>query len=276
MIKNIIFLLTLNQLFIYASQVDTLIVQSESMNKSISNIVILPDNYSEENQLPAIYLLHGYSDNHETWMNNAPKIKEYADKYNVIIVCPDANYSSWYFDSPIDDSIKYETYISSELVKSVDRNYNTIDNRNGRAITGLSMGGHGAFYLSFKHQDVWGAAGSISGGVDIVPFPSSWDISKQLGKYSDFPENWKNNSVINMVDLLQRDSLKLIFDCGIDDFFYDANFRLHNTLKEKNIPHDYTERPGMHNWDYFSNSVEYHILFFKRYFNKLSLIKNKI
>ena len=48
------------------------------------------------------------------------------------------------------------------------------------------------------------------------------------------------------------------------------------TLKEKNIPHDYTERPGMHNWDYFSNSVEYHILFFKRYFNKLSLIKNKI
>jgi|TARA_B110000263_G_C15294872_1_gene505115 S-formylglutathione hydrolase FrmB len=276
MIKNIIFLLTLNQLFIYASQVDTLIVQSESMNKSISNIVILPDNYSEENQLPVIYLLHGYSDNHETWMNNAPKIKEYADKYNVIIVCPDANYSSWYFDSPIDDSIKYETYISSELVKSVDRNYNTIDNRNGRAITGLSMGGHGAFYLSFKHQDVWGAAGSISGGVDIVPFPSSWDISKQLGKYSDFPENWKNNSVINMVDLLQRDSLKLIFDCGIDDFFYDANFRLHNTLKEKNIPHDYTERPGMHNWDYFSNSVEYHILFFKRYFNKLSLIKNKI
>jgi len=134
----------------------------------------------------------------------------------------------------------------------------------------------GAFYLSFKHQDVWGAAGSISGGVDIVPFPSSWDISKQLGKYSDFPENWKNNSLINMVDLLQRDSLKLIFDCGIDDFFYDANFRLHNTLKEKNIPHDYTERPGMHNWDYFSNSVEYHILFFKRYFNKLSLIKNKI
>lgn len=276
MIKKIIFLLTLNQLFIYASQVDTLIVQSESMNKSISNIVILPDNYSEENQLPVIYLLHGYSDNHETWINNAPKIKEYADKYNVIIVCPDANYSSWYFDSPIDDSIKYETYISSELVKSVDRNYNTIDNRNGRAITGLSMGGHGAFYLSFKHQDVWGAAGSISGGVDIVPFPSSWDISKQLGKYSDFTENWKNNSVINMVDLLQKDSLKLIFDCGIDDFFYDANFRLHNTLKEKNIPHDYTERPGMHNWDYFSNSVEYQILFFKRYFNKLSLIKNKI
>ena len=273
MIKKIIFLLTLNQLFIYASQVDTLIVQSESMNKSISNIVILPDNYSEENQLPVIYLLHGYSDNHETWINNAPKIKEYADKYNVIIVCPDANYSSWYFDSPIDDSIKYETYISSELVKSVDRNYNTIDNRNGRAITGLSMGGHGAFYLSFKHQDVWGAAGSISGGVDIVPFPSSWDISKQLGKYSDFTENWKNNSVINMVDLLQKDSLKLIFDCGIDDFFYDANFRLHNTLKEKNIPHDYTERPGMHNWDYFSNSVEYHILFFKRYFNKLSLVK---
>ncbi len=45
------------------------------------------------------------------------------------------------------------------------------------------MGGHGAFYLAFKHQDIWGAAGSMSGGVDIRPFPNKWDLAKRLGNY---------------------------------------------------------------------------------------------
>ena len=273
--RLLIFLFTINQLFLFASEIDTLNVYSDSMKKSISNIIILPNSYSLNNDpLPVVYLLHGFSDNYKTWINNAPEIKDYVDKHNVIIVCPDGNYSSWYFDSPIDKSLKYETYISKELVKSVDLNYNTLKNKEGRAITGLSMGGHGAFYLAFKHQDVWGAAGSISGGVDIVPFYNAggstrWDIPKRLGKFSDYPNNWINNSVINMVHLLKGDSLRLTFDCGIDDFFYNSNIRLHKVLKEEKIPHDFTERPGSHNWKYFSNSIEYHIIYFKKFFNEV-------
>lgn len=272
MIKKILFfLLFLNYLSLYSSEVDTLIVQSESMNKSISNLVIVPEDYSlNTNSLPVIYLLHGYDNDQNTWLNKFPKLKEYADNYNVIIVCPDGEFSSWYFDSPIDENFKYETYISSELVDSVDKNYNTIKNRNARAITGHSMGGHGALYLSFKHQDIWGAAGSMSGGVDLVPFPSSWDISKRLGTYSDYPENWNNNSVINMVNLLKTGNLKLILDCGVDDFFYDANLRLHNSLKEKKIPHDYIERSGSHDWDYWKNSLGYQILFFNKFFEEIN------
>ena len=40
-----------------------------------------------------------------------------------------------------------------------------------RAISGLSMGGHGALWSAIRHKDVFGAAGSMSGGVDIRPFP---------------------------------------------------------------------------------------------------------
>ncbi|WP_242499227.1 alpha/beta hydrolase family protein [Flavobacterium sp. 140616W15] len=80
------------------------------------------------------------------------------------------------FDSPIDTTFKYETYVIDELVPFIDKNYKTITSREGRAISGLSMGGHGALYLSFKHQEVFGAAGSMSGGVDFRPFPEKWDI----------------------------------------------------------------------------------------------------
>lgn len=274
--KKIIFLfLLLNSFLIHASKVDTLKVYSKSMNKLIKNIVIVPDTKGDEKEsLPVVYLLHGHTDKSDTWFKKVPEIKDYADKYNLIIVCPDGGYSSWYLDSPINKKIQYETYISKELIKLVDTKYNTLKKRSGRAITGLSMGGHGAFYLSFKHQNIWGAAGSISGGLDITPYypeggESRWNLIEALGNQNEFPENWENNSVINMLDLISEDSLKLIFDCGIDDFFYDANFRLHKKLVERNIPHDYTERPGGHNWDYFPNSLEYHFLFFQKFFNQV-------
>ncbi len=61
----------------------------------------------------------------------------------MILVCPDGGYNSWYFDSPIDLTSKYETHISNEVVNYIDTNYKTIPDRNHRVITGLSMGGMG-------------------------------------------------------------------------------------------------------------------------------------
>lgn len=252
---------------VVASKVDTLTIVSKSMNKEIKNIVVTPDSYaSNDNPLPVFYVLHGAGGGHYSWLKFYPEIIDYADKYNVILVFPDGDKFSWYFDSPIDSSFRYETYISVELIDSIDKGYNTIDHKNGRAITGLSMGGHGAFYLAFKHTDIWGAAGSISGGLDIRPFPAGWKISERLGTYSEYPENWEQNTIINMTHLIEKQSLQLIFDCGIDDFFYDANKRMHEKLVRQKIPHDYIERPGSHTLDYFKNSIKYHFLFFNDYF----------
>ncbi|MCM4151450.1 esterase family protein [Arenibacter sp. N53] len=251
----------------FASQVDTLYVQSGSMNKSIANLVILPDSYTEQKQgYSVLYLLHGAGGDHTDWVTKVSAIKQYADAYNMIIVCPDGSRTSWYFDSPVDPSMRYETYVSEELVQSVDKKYNTLANRKSRAITGLSMGGHGAFYLAFRHQDVWGAAGSMSGGLDIRPFPENWDLSQRLGDYAVNPDQWEDNTVINMVHLLKKDNLKLIFDCGINDFFYVANNRMHQKLMERNIPHDYIERPGSHNWDYWANAIQYQLMYFDAFF----------
>ena len=185
-----------------------------------------------------------------------------------MIVCPDGNFGSWYFDSPVDPAWKYETYITTELVNYIDKNYATVKKRSGRAITGLSMGGHGALYLAFKHQGVFGAAGSMSGGVDIRAFPLNWDIAARLGKYSEYPKRWDDNSVINLTHLLTPNSLALIIDCGTADFFYNVNTLLHEKLLYYNIPHDFISRPGGHSWEYWTNSVQYQGLFFHQIFIK--------
>jgi S-formylglutathione hydrolase FrmB len=253
---------------VWAVKVDTVETYSASMKKNIKAVVITPDSYSSGKEFPVVYLLHGYSGNYSDWVKKAPFMQQAADTYQSIIVCPDGNFSSWYWDSPIDASWRYETYVSQELVKWIDDHYKTIKARTGRAITGLSMGGHGALYLAFKHQDVFGAAGSMSGGVDIRPFPNNWDMAKRLGTYAQAPENWEKNTVINLLHLLTPGSLAIIMDCGTEDFFFRVNNNLHEKMLERNIAHDYITRPGGHNWNYWNNAVNYQLLFMKQYFDK--------
>ncbi len=250
-----------------AAVIDTIQVYSKSMQKNVPVVVIRPDNYTPSVELPVVYLLHGYSGNHLDWITKDKGIEKAADQYNIIIVCPDGGFNSWYWDSPVDPKIKYETFMSDELVSSIDAKYATIKDRKGRGITGLSMGGHGGLYLGIKHQDVFGAAGSMSGGVDIRPFPDNWDMAKQLGTYAEQPERWEKNTVINILNLLKPNSLAIIVDCGTDDFFYKVNENLHQQLIYRNIAHDFITRPGAHNWPYWTNAVKFQLLFMKNYFD---------
>jgi len=255
-----------------AAKTDTIQVFSPSMNKSIKTCVITPDDYKKSNKkFPVVYLLHGYSGNYGSWAKDFKDLARQVDQYGFIVIGVDGNFSSWYFDSPIDPTFKYETYVIKELVPFVDKNYKTIASREGRAISGLSMGGHGALYLSFKHQDVFGAAGSMSGGVDIRPFPENWDIKKRLGTLTEFPENWEKNTVTNMLELVKDNKLKMIIDCGVDDFFMDVNRELHNKMLTLKINHDYIERPGKHNIEYWENSLKFQLLFFDNFFKENKL-----
>ena len=251
-----------------AAKVDTVETYSAAMKKNIKSVVVLPENYSDQKTYPTVYLLHGAGDKFSGWVNKVPAIKKYADQFEMIIVCPDGNVTSWYFDSPVDPTWKYETYVGTELVNFIDGKYRTVKDRKGRAITGLSMGGHGALYLAFKHQDTFGAAGSMSGGVDIRPFPLNWDIAKRLGAKDKFPERWEQNTVVNLIPLLTPNKLAINIDCGRDDFFYNVNIKLHQELLYNNIPHDFTIRPGAHNWDYWANAIGFQLMFFYNNFNK--------
>jgi S-formylglutathione hydrolase FrmB len=261
-------LFLLSQLLLSAARIDTLELRSPSMHKLVRNIVIIPGSYdSNAQRYPVVYLLHGAGGDFSNWPTKDSSLGSYADHYQVIIVCPDGGSTSWYFDSPVDSTMRYETYISNELL------YRTIASKAGRAITGLSMGGHGALYLSFRHPGLYAAAASMSGGVDIRPFPKNWELAKRLGTYESSPQNWENHSVTNLLPLLKDQQLAILFDCGTDDFFYTVNKALHEKMLEQKIPHTYTERPGTHNWAYWKNALPYHLLFFNDVFNRYRLHK---
>ena len=250
-----------------AATVEARDIPSRAMNKTIPAVIAIPDAYvNSTGTYPVVYLLHGFGGNYTSWVQIAP-IGELADRYGVLIVCPEGA-DSWYFDIPADPNYLYETYISGEVVAYMDENFRTVASPAGRAIAGLSMGGHGAMYLALRHKDVFGAAGSMSGGLDIRPFPKNWNLSKRLGKIEENPAEWEARTAINNLSGLQNGELALIIDCGIKDFFLSVNRKFHEALLKEGIDHDYTERPGAHNAAYWKNAVEYQMLFFHDFFGK--------
>jgi len=256
--------------------VDTVNIYSNAMHKVLNCVVIKPDSYKKKKNLfPVVYLLHGYSGKYSDWLIKVPELKDQADRLHLLIVCPDGGFSSWYFDSPIDSTIRYETYIGNEVPTYIDSHYRTIKDRSARAISGLSMGGHGALLLAFRHADMFGACGSMSGGVDLDESKGKFDVMKRIGDTVAQAENWKKYSVLNVIEKKPVQALAIIFDCGVNDFFYEGNKKLHQKMLALKIAHDYIERPGQHDWNYWSNAVDYQLLFFKKYFEKFAKPVNK-
>ena len=266
--KILLSLFVIVSLSAQAGTVDTLEIQSQYLKKGTKFVVIKPTNSNKDENYPVVFLLHGYGGNYAQWSRISPQLAKTADDLKLIFVCPDGGKGSWYFDSPIDSTIRYESYITKELIPYIDANFKTKAEPKYRAGTGLSMGGHGALYLAIRHKELFGAAGSTSGGVDFRPFPNNWDIKVALGPFENNQERWYDNTVVKQVESLTNNQLAIIIDCGVDDFFLTVNRALHEKLLQLKINHDYIERPGGHSSTYWSGNIDYQILYFKKFFEK--------
>jgi S-formylglutathione hydrolase FrmB len=249
------------------------------MQKTYKAAVVLPDSYAKNKKAayPVLYLLHGAFGHFSNWLAKTPDkslVHRLSDQYNLIIVLPEGETFSFYLDSPMDKGSQFETYITQDVIGAIDKTYRTVRGRQGRVISGLSMGGHGALYLSGRHPELFAAAGSMSGALDLstanrrltpeeVKFRQNV-FAPILGTEEANPQLYAANSVMMMADKLRANALPLIIDCGVDDGLIDINRELHRRLVYNHTPHDYAERPGAHTWEYWQNSLPYHVLFFSK------------
>jgi S-formylglutathione hydrolase FrmB len=241
------------------------------MKSDFKAVLIRPDSYKKTKaSYPVVYLLHGYDGRYSDWIKKVPELKSYVDQFQIIIVCPDGHKSSWYFDSPIDSTMRYETYVGIEVPAYIDKTYRTLKDRKTRAITGLSMGGHGGIFLGLKHKETFGGIGSMSGGFDLYASRNRYDISKRIGDTVNYRQNWIDYSVLGMIEKYKVEDTRIMIDCGVDDFFYPANKLLHEKMVKLKIPHEYIERPGNHSWTYWTNAVKYQLFYFTECFKEAS------
>jgi S-formylglutathione hydrolase FrmB len=243
-----------------AAMVDTISVYSASMQKNTRCVVIVPE-ATTNGKVPVLYLLHGFGGDHRSWLQIKPELPRLADEMQMMIVCPNGA-RSWYLDSPVDANIRYETYMTQELLPYIDSHYSTLSNRSGRAIAGLSMGGFGSLSLAIRHPDLYGTVCATSGSVNLLKKTFTYKYRELiLGSEYEHQANWSRNSILTLAGSIQPGELNVMIDCGTEDEWLEENRKLHEILLDRKVPHDFVERPGAHDADYWNNSIDFILLY---------------
>ena len=114
---------------------------AESLGMNTGVTVSLPgERRDRTGDMPVLYLLHGLSDDHTSWVRRTD-IDRYAEEWGVAVIMPEVQ-RSFYCD--MTNGPRYFTYIVDELPALCQRLFRVSARREDNFVAGLSMGGYGA------------------------------------------------------------------------------------------------------------------------------------
>lgn len=142
-------------------------VEGNSADRTV--LVVTPPGYDENpgKRYPVVYFLHGYWATPQMYEDMAKfeeAVQGAAEAGNeVIMVMPDGHSrlkGGFYSNSPIVGN--YEAMVGEDLVRWVDGKYRTIANREGRGLSGHSMGGYGTLRLGMAYPETFSSLFAMS------------------------------------------------------------------------------------------------------------------
>lgn len=224
--------------------------------------VIIPDKFrgvKREGGFPVLYLLHGLSDNNSVWCRNT-SIERYAENRGIIVVMPWAG-KSFYSDMKYSD--KVFTYISEELPNFCEQMFPVSSKREDRFVAGLSMGGYGAFKYALRKPEMYAAAASLSGALDIVGLMKrdnlDWnDLPKAIYGEEGMPSDDKDD-LFALLDNLVKNKVtipKLFMICGTEDFLYEDNCNFAKHIEELGVDAKIRWESGEHEWGFWDKYIQ--------------------
>ena len=231
---------------------------ADTLGKFTQCEVLLPDRPERGRPLPALYLLHGLSDDNTIWMRRTA-LERYAGAYRLAVVMPDGA-RSFYSDQR--DGSRYFAYVSEELPRLMESYFPLSARREDRFIAGLSMGGWGAFKTALARPDRYAAAAGLSSVCDL-----SWvrDGRREIfdavfgPDYVLAPPNDLFAAAEAVARLPEEGRPKLFQYCGTDDFLWADNLRFRDRLRALGLAPHWEEGPGGHTWENWDERIR-HVL----------------
>ena len=226
-----------------------------------TTLVYTPKDYSMTSgrKYPVMFLLHGCGATYRQW-NTIINVQKYADAYGFIIVCPDGLKDSWYINSPRKQMSKFEDFFFKDLFPTIKTTYRVEEDQ--VFITGICAGGHGALYLFSRRPDIFRAAGSSGGVLDLSVESANASLQNILGSAEG--DVLGKYSVINNVGKLAASQKEIIFDCGTEDVNYEANNDFRRRCDELKVKATYISQPGKSDRAYWQRAIKVQFDFFKR------------
>lgn len=170
--------------------------------------VLLPDDYaSTTRRYPVLYLLAGHLGNYLQWATNSDIVR-FARRLPLIVVMPDGE-EGWYANPVGANKPRWEDYHIGELIPYIDSHYRTIGSRDGRAIAGPSMGGLGAFTYAARHPDLFVAAASFSGFLNLIDLQAPYwqgqypSTSSVFGDPRTYAWSWQGHDPVELASNLR-------------------------------------------------------------------------
>ncbi|QBG46244.1 esterase family protein [Verrucomicrobia bacterium S94] len=232
---------------------------ARTIQQSIGMNIILPERSEAWKTPPAVlYLLHGLSGDHTSWIRRS-SIERYVMDLNLVVVMPDAH-KSFYTDMA--HGSDYWTFFSEELPIRILQWFRVSNERKNTFVAGTSMGGFGAFKLALGRPDLFSHAASLSGALDLAAhINDEWDKSKlrTFGAVFDSIEKvpGSENDLIHLVRNLKTvPETEFHVCCGVDDWLYGDSVRFREAAAEKGLHLSYEETAGAHDWDYWDRAIQ--------------------
>ncbi|MGO4222266.1 S-formylglutathione hydrolase [Lysobacter sp. TAF61] len=236
--------------------------------------VYLPPQATQR-RLPVLYWLSGLTCSEQNFITKAGA-QRYAAEHGVILVAPDTSPrgpgiadadgydlgqgAGFYVDAtqaPWASHYRMHAYVSNELPALVEANFRASD---ARAISGHSMGGHGAIVTALRNP---GRYRSVSAFSPIVaPSQVPWGQKAFSAYLGDDREAWKAWDASELV-ATAVERLPLLIDQGEADEFLVTQLRpllLQDACEAVGHPLEMRLRPGYdHSYYYIATFIGEHI-----------------
>ena len=247
---------------------DNMSFPSKILKSNRKFAIYLPSDYDVSNRsYPVLYLLHGSLDIQTGWVQFG-EVLHIADKAiadgtatPMIIVMPDGYTGRPGFFNDINGDWNYEDFFFNELIPYIEKNYRARTEKRFRAVSGLSMGGGGAFIYALRHPDMFVAACPLSADVGPVALEDARTMLAR--KDPGIPDSvvvsyYQRQSVISLINNMpegQKKAVRWYIAVGDKDGLSEGNALVHVAMRRKEIPHEFRILDGGHTWTFWRASL---------------------
>ena len=252
---------------------------SSSTHCSMRFAVFLPPGASEKNKVPVLYWLSGLTCTDENFMQKAGAFKKAAE-LGIAIVAPDTsprgesvpNEDSYDFaqgagfyvnatQAPYNTHFNMYDYVVKELPALIEQHFPVTTKK---AISGHSMGGHGALMIALKNPKAYTSATAFSPIVNPLDCP--WGVKAFTGYLGTDKAQWAEyDSCELMQQAKQVDYLPMLVSQGDTDNFLEEQLKPQNLVTvatQKGYPLTLEMQAGYdHSYYFISSFIDQHLLF---------------
>lgn len=215
--------------------------------------VYTPAGYTEgHKKYPVLYLLHGAGGDEDSWgdLGRACQILDNLIAQGkikpMIVVMPNGNGGQQAAPGQAADGMPKPQFMNPkmmegsvekafpDIMKYIEKHYRTINDKNHRAICGLSMGGFHSLYISARYPDKFGYVGLFSAAIN----------RQSKGENNDVYDNLEEKLAVQF-----KHAPRLYWiGIGSGDFLYKDNAEFRKLLDRKGYKYTYMETDGGHIW----------------------------